>query len=77
MKYIASLIPLVAFAGSAIGIGNIFAAFLLAYSSNPLYKQDYFQYLILGFAFCESLALFSLNVIFIYLIQIICSLFQS
>lgn len=67
MKEIGVGLTTTALAGSAIGIGHIFSAFLNAYAVNPRIKSELFTYTILGFAFVEALALFSLLLAFLLL----------
>jgi F-type H+-transporting ATPase subunit c len=67
MKEIGVGLTTTALAGAGIGVGNIFASFLTAYSRNPKIKNDLFTYTILGFAFVEALALFSLLLAFLIL----------
>jgi F0F1-type ATP synthase membrane subunit c/vacuolar-type H+-ATPase subunit K len=50
----------VSFAGSGVGIGIVFGAFILATGRNPQMEQALFTYTILGFALVESIALFGL-----------------
>jgi F-type H+-transporting ATPase subunit c len=46
--------------GAGIGIGIVFAALLLSYSSNPRLKNQLFSYAILGFALSEAIGLLAL-----------------
>lgn len=54
-------------AGAGVGIGVVFGAFLIAYGSNPTYKNDMFNYTLLGFALTEAIALFALMMAFLIL----------
>lgn len=67
MKEIGVGLTTTALAGAGVGVGNIFAAFLTAFSVNPRIKTELFTYAILGFAFVEALALFSLLLAFLIL----------
>ena len=50
-----------------IGIGVVFAGFLLSYSRNPSLLESLFFYTLLGFALTEAIALFGLMMAFIIL----------
>jgi F-type H+-transporting ATPase subunit c len=67
MKEIGVGLTTTALAGAGIGIGHIFSAFLTSFAINPRIKSDLFTYTILGFAFVEALALFSLLLAFLLL----------
>jgi F-type H+-transporting ATPase subunit c len=66
-KYIGAGIATVGVLGAGIGIGVIFAAFILAYSRNPQLRDELFRYTILGFALSEATALFALMMAFLIL----------
>jgi len=66
MKYIGVGL-LSALAGAGIGVGQLFASLLIAYAKNPSLRDKLFSWAILGFAFVESLALFSLLICFLLL----------
>jgi len=53
--------------GAGVGIGTIFANFLLAYARNPNLASAFFGYVLLGFALCEAIALFALMMAFLIL----------
>jgi len=53
--------------GAGVGIGTIFAGFLLAVSRNPNLRQALFAYVLLGFALTEAIALFALMMGFLLL----------
>lgn len=57
----------IALLGVGIGIGNVFAALLQAFSRNPSIKGELFAYTMLGFAVTEAVALFALLVTFLIL----------
>ena len=56
-KYIAAGLAIISIAGSGIGIGVIFGGFLVALSRNPSLESILFNYVMLGFALTESIAL--------------------
>jgi len=68
-KILSAGIATVGVAGSGAGIGIIFGAFLVAVSRHPELEQQLFPYVILGFALCESMAIFSLGMAFLLLYQ--------
>ena len=49
------------------GIGIVFAALINAYSRTPNLQSQLFTYAIIGFAFCEAIALFGLMMAFLIL----------
>lgn len=53
--------------GAGIGIGLIFSSLILGAARNPGMKNELFRYAILGFAFTEAIALFSLMIAFLVL----------
>ena len=54
-------------AGAGIGIGTVFGALMIGVSRNPSLKNELFKIAILGFAFCEAMALFTLMMSFLIL----------
>ena len=54
-------------AGSGVGIGIVFGAFLVALSRNPSLEQKLFRFTIMGFALSEAVALFALMMAFLLL----------
>ena len=66
-KYIGSAISTIALLGVAIGIGNIFSAYVSGISRNPSTQKIMFTAALLGFAFTEAVGLFTLLVSFILL----------
>lgn len=54
-------------AGSGVGIGVVFGAFLISFSRNPFLKKELFGYALLGFALTEAIALFALMMAFLIL----------
>ena len=54
-------------AGAGIGIGTVFGALIIGVSRNPSLKNELFKIAILGFAFCEAMALFTLMMSFLIL----------
>jgi len=53
--------------GAGIGIGLVFAAFILAFGRNVELEKQLFSYTILGFALAEAIALFALMMGFLIL----------
>lgn len=53
--------------GAGVGIGSIFAGFLIAVARNPNLKSVLFAYVLLGFALTEAIALFALMMGFLLL----------
>ncbi len=61
-KMIGAGIATIALAGAAVGIGNIFAAFISGSFRNPEQAPRVFANVILGFALAEATGLFGLVV---------------
>jgi F-type H+-transporting ATPase subunit c len=53
--------------GAGVGIGLVFAALINSYSRTPNLQNQLFTYAIIGFAFCEAIALFGLMMAFLIL----------
>lgn len=53
--------------GAGVGIGTVFAAFMVGLSRNPSLEQKMLRFCILGFALCEATALFALMMAFLIL----------
>lgn len=66
-KYIGSGLATIGLAGTGIGIGIIFGAFILGTARNPSLRDELFRSAILGFALTEAIALFALMMAFIIL----------
>ena len=66
-KLIGGGVATVGLAGAGVGIGTIFGALIIGLSRNPSLKQELFRIAILGFAFCEAMALFTLMMSFLIL----------
>lgn len=58
-KLVAAGVATIALAGSAVGIGSIFASLIDAVARNPSLAKQLFGYAILGFALTEAIALFA------------------
>jgi len=58
-KLIGGGVATVGLAGAGIGIGTVFGALIIGVSRNPSLKNELFKIAILGFAFCEVMALFT------------------
>ena len=54
-------------AGSGVGIGNLFGAFVTASGRNPAARDRLFRDVLLGFALTEAIALFALIIAFLIL----------
>jgi F-type H+-transporting ATPase subunit c len=67
LKLIAAGIATISIAGSGVGIGVLFAGFLISYSRNPKEEAKLFSYALLGFALTEAIALFGLMIVFLIL----------
>jgi len=66
-KLVGSGLATIGVAGSAIGIGLIFGALIIAVARNPSLKDQLFSLAMLGFALTEAIALFALMIAFIIL----------
>ena len=66
-KLIGGGVATVGLAGAGIGIGTVFGALIIGVSRNPSLKNELFKIAILGFAFCEVMALFTLMMSFLIL----------
>ena len=67
LKLLAAGIAAVSMVGSGMGIGVIFAGFLIAYARNPKEEKKLFSYTLLGFALTEAIASFGLMIVFLIL----------
>ena len=67
LKLIGAGLAAISMVGSGIGIGVVFAGFLIAYSRNPKEEAKLFSYTLLGFALTEAIALFGLMIVFLIL----------
>ena len=66
-KYVGAGSATISMAGSAIGIGIIFGALIIAYVRNPSVNKVIFNYAMFGFALTEAIALFGLMMAFLIL----------
>lgn len=66
-KLIGAGLATISIAGTGVGIGIIFGAFISSYSRTPEYSKQLFTYTILGFALTEAIALFGLMMAFLIL----------
>ena len=66
-KLIGAGIATIGLAGAGAGIGNVFGSLLISVSRNPNEKDELFRLAILGFAWTEAIALFSLMMSFLIL----------
>jgi len=57
----------ISLSGSGVGIGVVFAGFLIALSRNPKDEKKLLTYALLGFALTEASALFGLMIVFLIL----------
>ena len=67
LKLVAAGLAAISMVGSGMGIGIIFAGFLIALSRNPKEESKLFSYTLLGFALTEAIALFGLMIVFLIL----------
>ena len=69
-QYIGAGLATLGMGGAAIGVGNIFAAFLGGALRNPSAADGQFARLIFGFAVTEALGIFSLLVALLLLFAV-------
>ena len=69
-KYIGAGLATIGMLGAAIGLGNIFSAFLGGALRNPSAAQGQFGNLIFGFAVTEALGIFSLLIALLLLFAV-------
>jgi len=67
LKLVAAGLASISMVGSGVGIGIVFAGFLIAYARNPKEEAKLFSYTLLGFALSEAIALFGLMIVFLIL----------
>jgi len=67
LKLIGAGLAAISMVGSGVGIGIIFAGFLISYVRNPKEEAKLFSYTLLGFALTEAIALFGLMIVFLIL----------
>jgi len=66
-KYIGAGVAVCGVIGAGIGIGVIFAGYLIAVSRNPYLQNTLLRYVFLGFALTEALGLLSIMMAFLIL----------
>jgi len=66
-KLIGAGLAAISLAGSGVGIGIVFAGFLISLSRNPKDERKLLTYALLGFALTEAIALFGLMIVFLIL----------
>lgn len=66
-KYIGAGLAVCGSIGAGIGIGIVFAGFLIAYSRNPYLENALFRNLLLGFAIVEAMGLLAIMMAFLIL----------
>jgi len=66
-KLIGAGLATISLAGAGIGIGIVFAGFLLALARNPKDEKKLLAFALLGFALTEAIALFGLMITFLIL----------
>jgi F0F1-type ATP synthase membrane subunit c/vacuolar-type H+-ATPase subunit K len=66
-KLIGAGLATISLAGAGVGIGIVFAGFLIALSRNPKDEKKLLGFALLGFALTEAIALFGLMITFLIL----------
>ncbi len=66
-KLLGAGLAAISLSGSGVGIGVVFAGFLLALSRSPKDEKKLLTYVLLGFALTEAIALFGLMIVFLIL----------
>lgn len=66
-KLIGAGLATISLAGAGIGIGVVFAGFLVAVARNPKDEKKLLAFALLGFALTEAIALFGLMITFLIL----------
>jgi F-type H+-transporting ATPase subunit c len=66
-KYIGAGLAVSGVIGAGVGIGVVFAGFLIAYARNPYLQNALFRNLILGFALTEAMGLLAIMMAFLIL----------
>lgn len=66
-KLIGAGLATISLAGAGVGIGIVFAGFLVAVSRNPKDEKKLLGFALLGFALTEAIALFGLMITFLIL----------
>lgn len=66
-KLLGAGLSAISLSGSGVGIGVVFAGFLIALSRNPKDEKKLLTYALLGFALTEAIALFGLMIVFLIL----------
>jgi len=59
-KLVGAGMATIGLAGAGVGIGTVFGCLIIGTSRNPNKSKELFKLAILGFAFCEAIALFAL-----------------
>lgn len=67
LKLVGAGLAAISMLGSGVGIGIVFAGFLVSYARNPKEESKLFSYTLLGFALTEAIALFALMMAFLIL----------
>lgn len=67
LKLVGAGLAAISMLGSGVGIGIVFAGFLVSYARNPKEESKLFSYTLLGFALTEAIALFGLMIVFLIL----------
>jgi len=66
-KYVGAGMATIGVVGAGIGIGIIFAGFVVALSRNPFMEQKMLRYVFLGFALTEAMGLLAVMMAFLIL----------
>ena len=69
-KFIGAGLATIGLTGAGIGIGILFSSLVIGISRNPSLKDELFKVAILGFALTESIALFTLMIVFLLLFAV-------
>ncbi len=62
LKYLGAGLTVFGMAGAALGVGNIFAAFLSGVARNPSAEGKLFKYAIIGAGLAEAMGIFALGI---------------
>lgn len=66
-KYLGAGMAVIGVVGAGIGIGVIFAGYMISVSRNPFLQNNLLRYLMLGFALTEAMGLLAIMMAFLIL----------